>query len=79
VLLWLPFFINVTSVFVVAVITTVMVAGVASKFLLPLVTKLADIPVVIFATIVTNIINIHWLLCLCEHTRSVLLFGYFLR
>jgi hypothetical protein len=58
--------------------TAVMVADVASDDLHLLVTKLTDIPVFILVAIITKDINIHGLLCLCEHTRSVFLCGYFL-
>jgi len=55
-----------------------MVADVASDALVLLVTKLADIPVFFLVAIITKDINVHWLLRLSEHTRSVSLCGYFL-
>jgi hypothetical protein len=60
------------------VTTVVMVADVTSDALVLLVTKLADIPVFILVAIITEDINVHWLLPLCEHTRSDFLCGYFL-
>jgi hypothetical protein len=60
------------------VTTVVMVADVGSVALILLVTKLADIPVFVLVAIITKDINIHWLLRLCEHTRSIFICGYFL-
>jgi len=56
----------------------VMVADVASDVLVLLVTMLANIAVFILVAIITKDINIHWMLRLCEHIRSVFLYGYFL-
>jgi hypothetical protein len=47
-----------------------MVADAACDALLLLLTKLANIPVVIFAASITKHISVHWLLYLGEHTKK---------
>ena len=74
---WLPLLSMLRMFCGCCVTTVVMVADVASDVLVLLVTKLSDIPVLILVAIITKDINVHWLLHLCEHTRSVFLCGYF--